>query len=89
MRVIEEPELYQCAISIAGVSDLQTLINVNIKHSKNMHKALKKAGKATEFITYKDVQHNIDRDEYRIDMLEKIGGFLQKNTRDKKLRSVR
>ena len=51
-------------------------INVTIKHSEKMHKALRKAKKSTELVTYKDTAHSIWRDRYRIDMLGKIGWFL-------------
>ncbi len=127
MSAIEEPALYKCIVSIAGVTDPGTLIsdyryflsrrsvrefvgtdaevikhgspvkradeiespvlmfhgdrdlNVNIKHSKKMHKALKKAKKATELIIYDDIAHSIWRNGYRVDMLGKIGNFLDAN----------
>lgn len=55
-------------------------INVNIKHSKKMNKALRKAGKSTDLIVYEDVAHGIWRDEYRVDMLTRIGEFLHQHT---------
>jgi len=121
---IEAPDLYQCTVSIAGVTDPWTLIkdsryflnrkavtefvgtedetinqgsplrrvkefqgpvmlfhgdrdiNVDVRHSKIMHKALKKAGKNSEMVIYKNTAHSIWRDGYRIDLLSKIGRFL-------------
>ncbi len=128
LSVIEAPHLYQCVVSIAGVTDPWTLItdsrdflggtahrleqvgtdketieqgsplrrasefevpvmlfhgdrdiNVPVRHSEKLYKALKKADKNSEFILYKDTSHSIWRDNYRIDMLSKIGQFLESN----------
>jgi dipeptidyl aminopeptidase/acylaminoacyl peptidase len=124
MSAIEEPELYKCTVSIAGVTDPWMLIEdyrhfrsklavsefigrgekvlkngspleraeeiqspvllfhgdddlrVKVRHGKKMHKALKKAKASTELVTYKDIGHSIWRDNYRVDMLDKIGRFL-------------
>jgi dipeptidyl aminopeptidase/acylaminoacyl peptidase len=51
-------------------------LNVSIKHSKKMAKALKRAKKSVEFIEYEDVEHSIRRNGYRVDMLDRIGAFL-------------
>jgi len=51
-------------------------INVSIDHSKKMKKALKGKKKSVEFIEYEDVEHSIRRNGYRVDMLDKIGSFL-------------
>jgi len=51
-------------------------LNVSIKHSKKMAKALKRAKKSVEFIEYEDVEHSIRRSGYRVDMLDRIGSFL-------------
>jgi dipeptidyl aminopeptidase/acylaminoacyl peptidase len=51
-------------------------LNVSIDHSKKMAKALKRAKKSVEFIEYEDVEHSIRRNGYRVDMLDKIGSFL-------------
>jgi dipeptidyl aminopeptidase/acylaminoacyl peptidase len=53
-------------------------INVAIRHSEYMDEALRKAGKSTELVTYKDVEHHFLRNEARIDMLDRIGVFLEK-----------
>ncbi len=51
-------------------------VNVPIGHSKKMAKALKRAKKSVEYIEYEDVEHSIRRNGYRIDMLDRIGSFL-------------
>jgi dipeptidyl aminopeptidase/acylaminoacyl peptidase len=51
-------------------------LNVSIDHSKKMAKALKRAKKSVEFIEYEDVEHSIKRNGYRVDMLDRIGSFL-------------
>jgi dipeptidyl aminopeptidase/acylaminoacyl peptidase len=51
-------------------------INVSIKHSKKMAKALKRAKTPVEYIEYEDVEHSILRNGYRVDMLDRIGSFL-------------
>jgi dipeptidyl aminopeptidase/acylaminoacyl peptidase len=51
-------------------------INVPVDHSKRMLKALKRAKKSVEYIEYEDVEHSIRRNGYRVDMLDKIGAFL-------------
>lgn len=127
MSAIEEPDLYRCVVSVAGVTDPKTIIddarfflnrklvrefvgtdssvldhgspyrradelqspvllfhgdrdiNVTIKHSKMMHKALKKAKVDVELVVYKDTAHQIWRNEYRIDMLQKMAAFLDQN----------
>jgi dipeptidyl aminopeptidase/acylaminoacyl peptidase len=55
-------------------------INVFVKHSAIMEKALRKKNKAVSFIEYEDVEHSILRNEYRIDMLTRIGAFLDEST---------
>ena len=125
---IEEPDLYRCVVSIAGVSDLDALIdhwkkfgsrksaleyigsnpeilkagsplrrakemgaptllfhgdedmNVEIAHSEKMNKALKKAGKEVTFIEYEEVEHSLRRNAVRIDMLDRMGEFLDTHT---------
>jgi dipeptidyl aminopeptidase/acylaminoacyl peptidase len=51
-------------------------VNVSIDHSKKMASALKSAKTSVEFIEYEDVEHSIRRNGYRIDMLDRIGSFL-------------
>ena len=125
---IEEPDLYRCVVSVAGVSDLEDLIaeqkkfvggrsmqeyigrnknalragsparrakemgpptllfhgeediNVRIKQSKKMNKALKKADKEVTFIEYEEVEHSLLRNAIRIDMLDRMGEFLDTHT---------
>jgi dipeptidyl aminopeptidase/acylaminoacyl peptidase len=51
-------------------------VNVRIYHSRKMAKALKSAKKSFEYIEYEDVEHSIRRNGYRVDMLDRIGSFL-------------
>lgn len=129
MSGIEEPDLYRCIVSIAGVSDPEKIgwdrnrfvggaaaasfigqdedvvrqgapvyraadiqdpvllfhpekdINVPIDQSEIMHKALKKNGKTVEFITYEHAEHNIFPERYRVDMLTRVGEFLDKHSK--------
>jgi dipeptidyl aminopeptidase/acylaminoacyl peptidase len=122
------PDRYRCAVSIAGVTDLDMLvtdmrrfvggrgmkefigsgakareegspveragdiqvpvllfhgdldINVGVKHSRAMKKALKKKKKVVTYVEYEDVDHSISRNAYRIDMLTKIGALLDEST---------
>jgi dipeptidyl aminopeptidase/acylaminoacyl peptidase len=129
LSAVEEPALYRCVVSIAGVTDLPKFIedyrdfygwrsvrefvgkdldalehgsparraaeftapvlllhgdedvDVRIDQSRKMAKALRKKKKDVEFIEYEDVAHAIGRNRYRIDMLDRIGAFLDRNTR--------
>jgi len=54
-------------------------INVSVDHSRKMAKALKRAKKSVEYIEYEEVEHQIARNEYRIDMLDRIGAFLDEH----------
>jgi dipeptidyl aminopeptidase/acylaminoacyl peptidase len=129
MSAVEEPELYRCVVSIAGVTDLPMLIedsreylgwrsakefigkdqnvlasgsparradeirapvlffhgdediNVRIGHSEKMARALKRKKKDVEFVEYEEAEHGIRRNRYRVDMLDRIGRFLDRNTR--------
>ncbi len=53
--------------------------NVYITHSEKMEKALKNAGRTVEFIRYKGVEHQIYRNKYRIDLLSRLGAFLDRH----------
>ena len=55
-------------------------INVRIKQSKKMNKALKKADKEVTFIEYEEVEHSLLRNAVRIDMLDRMGEFLDTHT---------
>jgi len=129
LSAAEEPELYRCVVSIAGVSDLPMLtedsrdflgwrgkrefigldkdvlrrgspahrtadfqapvllfhgdedISVRIGHSKKMKQALREKKKDVELIEYEDVAHSIERNRYRVDMLQRLGAFLDQHTR--------
>ncbi|MCH8084033.1 MAG: S9 family peptidase [Myxococcales bacterium] len=51
-------------------------LNVLVHHSQRMAKALKRAKKSVEYIEYERVEHSIRRNDYRVDMLDRIGSFL-------------
>ncbi len=51
-------------------------VNVSVEHSRKMAKALRGAKKTVEYVEYEEVEHQIARDGYRIDMLDRIGAFL-------------
>ena len=51
-------------------------LNVSVGHSKKMAKALRRAKQSVEYIEYEDVEHSIVRNSYRVDMLDRIGSFL-------------
>jgi dipeptidyl aminopeptidase/acylaminoacyl peptidase len=51
-------------------------LNVSVDHSQKMAKALKRAKKSVEYIEYEDIAHSIFRNDYRVDMLDRIGSFL-------------
>lgn len=46
-----------------------------------MKKALERKKKAVEYVEYEDVEHSIFSNEYRIDMLTRIGTLLDETTR--------
>lgn len=54
-------------------------LNVDLDHSKRLDKALRKADKDSELVVYDDAEHAIWRNEYRIDMLDRLGRFLEAN----------
>jgi dipeptidyl aminopeptidase/acylaminoacyl peptidase len=51
-------------------------VNVRVSHSQKMAKALERAKTPVEYIEYEDVEHSILRNGYRVDMLDRIGSFL-------------
>lgn len=50
-----------------------------MKHSNRMPKALLRAKTGVEYFEYEQIDHYFDRNEDRIDMLEKTGRFLEKH----------
>ena len=77
-------EIQVPALLFHGKKDL----NVPFDHSKVMKKALRKAKKEVELVEYEGVAHSIDREEYRIDMLTRIGVFLDENLAPRATASV-
>ncbi len=55
--------------------------NVTIDHSRKLAKALKRANKPVVYFEYEDAAHNIRRNRYRVDILTRIGAFLDEHTR--------
>jgi dipeptidyl aminopeptidase/acylaminoacyl peptidase len=128
MSTIEHPDMYRCAVSIAGVSDPGALarstlnfigglesqafigrgdevrehgsplarvheikvpvllvhgakdINVPMKQSEVLHRALGRAGRDSELIEYDHAEHSITPERYRIDLLARLAAFLEKHT---------
>jgi dipeptidyl aminopeptidase/acylaminoacyl peptidase len=64
-------------IMFQGDNDL----NVDIAQSKYMDKELKRAGKSSELIVYKDLEHSLRDGTVRADMLRKSDAFLRKHLR--------
>jgi len=54
-------------------------LNVDVKQGRKLAKALRKAGKDVEFVEYDDDEHGIWRHASRIDMLTRIGRFLDEH----------
>ena len=51
-------------------------LNVDVRHSQAMEKALKAAGKPVIYREYPDLQHDLGDSNVRMGMLQEIGGFL-------------
>lgn len=51
--------------------------NVGIDHSQKMRDALAAAGKKAELVTFRDLEHQLDDSDARIQMLTRIGEFLE------------
>ncbi len=81
MSGVEESERYRCLVSIAGVSDPEMLI-ADARHFLNRREVQKFIGrdaeviKPVEYIKYEDVEHSVRRNGYRVDMLDRIGSFV-------------
>jgi len=56
-------------------------VNVPFKQGEMMHDALKKHSKSVEFITYENAEHSIVPERYRIDLLTRLGEFLDQHTK--------
>lgn len=51
-------------------------LNVDVRHSQAMERALKDAGKSVLYREYPDLQHGLDDSKVRVQMLADIGRFL-------------
>ncbi len=58
-------------------------LNVAVRHSQDMAKALRAAGKSVEYHEYKDLQHGLDDSTVRASMLADIGKFLDTSMESK------
>jgi len=56
-------------------------LNVPVEHSRKIAKLLEDAHKPVEYIEYEGATHSIWRNGYQVDMLDRIGAFLDANTR--------
>lgn len=54
-------------------------LNVDVRHSRGMEKALKEAGKSVLYREYPDLQHDLGDSVVRASMLEDIGRFLDQS----------
>lgn len=55
-------------------------INVDVQHSRALARALRNEKKSVELIEFDDAEHSIWSSKDRIEMLERIGAFLDRNT---------
>lgn len=54
-------------------------LNVSITHSRRMDAALRGAGKPSELVTFQGLEHDLADSAVRVQMLQRIGAFLQTN----------
>jgi acetyl esterase/lipase len=54
-------------------------LNVDVRHSRGMEKALKDAGKSVIYREYPDLQHDLGDSKVRANMLKDIGQFLDQS----------
>jgi dipeptidyl aminopeptidase/acylaminoacyl peptidase len=54
-------------------------LNVSINHSRRMDSALRGAGKPSELVTFTGLEHDLDDSDVRVQMLQRIGTFLETN----------
>lgn len=57
-------------------------LNVPFEQSANLTKTLRRAHKDVEFVEYEDAEHDISPERYRVDLLTRLGAFLQRNLAD-------
>lgn len=55
-------------------------INVSVEHARSMAEALEDANKSVSYVEYEEADHGLRRNAYRIDMLTRIGTFLDEHT---------
>jgi dipeptidyl aminopeptidase/acylaminoacyl peptidase len=52
-------------------------LNVLVGHSQRMHRALRDAGKRSELVVFRDLEHDLGDGTARERMLSRIGSFLE------------
>lgn len=52
--------------------------NVRVSHSEKMNDALRDAGRSSELLTFKGLDHYLDDSDARVEMLKKIGALLDR-----------
>lgn len=65
---------------VAAVRRTPRDLNVGIKHSRALHKKLRKAKKSSRLVVYENAEHSLLRHKYRIDLLDQLGAFLDAHT---------
>jgi dipeptidyl aminopeptidase/acylaminoacyl peptidase len=58
-------------------------LNVNVDHSRDLEKGLRRAKKKVDYFEYKGADHYIQRQRDRIDMLQRMGDFLATHLAEK------
>ncbi len=56
-------------------------LNVDVGHSRDLEKALKRAKKKVSYVEYEGADHSIHRQTHSIDMLQRMGDFLKDHLR--------
>jgi dipeptidyl aminopeptidase/acylaminoacyl peptidase len=57
--------------------------NVPVDHSRDLAKALERADKSVDYVEFDDADHQIERPDQRIAMLQRIGDFLHQHLKRK------
>lgn len=56
-------------------------LNVSIKHSRSLERALEREKKSVELVEFDDAEHGIWNSKHRIEMLERMGAFVDRHTK--------
>lgn len=55
-------------------------VNVPVSHSRKLEKALRRSNKDVALVEYEHAEHSIRPERYRIDLLTRLGNFLEEHT---------